>query len=143
MAVFALYFEQARRNLYLKMCWVIFAVAADDRCTSFYEDGSRRLANGNFVWGSYNAIFLLMFASLALFAGATAQARIINSIAEYWALCSVYRVSRNDIDCIPTIWDCTSFPGLRTIIGLSCRVSDSVLVLYRDQANTNKRASAE
>ena len=62
MAVFALYFERARRHLYLKMCWVIFAVAAA-QMYFFYEDG-QRLANGNFVWGSYNAIFLLMFASL-------------------------------------------------------------------------------
>ena len=62
LAVFAMYFEQARQNLYLKMCWVIFAVAATQMYFLF-EDG-RRLANGNFVWGSYNAIFVLMFASL-------------------------------------------------------------------------------
>ena len=61
-AVFALYFEQARQHLYLNMCWVIFAVAAAT-AYSLYEDGPR-ISNGNFIWGGYNAIFLLMFASL-------------------------------------------------------------------------------
>ena len=62
LAVIALYFEQARRHLYLKMCWVVFTVAAATMYL-LYEDGPR-LTDGNFVWGSYNAIFLLMFASL-------------------------------------------------------------------------------
>ena len=62
LAVFALYFERARRNLYLIMCWVIFAVGVVP-VYILYEDGIR-ISHGNFVWGSYNAIFLLMFASL-------------------------------------------------------------------------------
>ena len=62
LAVFALYFEQARRNLYLVMCWVIFAVGVLP-VYFLYEDGPR-IKHGNFIWGSYNAIFLLMFASL-------------------------------------------------------------------------------
>lgn len=62
LAVFALYFNQARRHLYLKLCWVIFAVAAA-MAYSLYESGPR-ISHGNFIWGSYNAIFLLMFASL-------------------------------------------------------------------------------
>lgn len=62
LAVFALYFERARRNLYLIMCWVIFAVGVLP-VYFLYEDGSR-ITHGNFIWGSYNAVFLLMFASL-------------------------------------------------------------------------------
>ena len=62
LAVFALYFERARRNLYLIMCWVIFAVGILP-VYILYEDGIR-ISHGNFIWGSYNAIFLLMFASL-------------------------------------------------------------------------------
>jgi hypothetical protein len=62
LAVFALYFTQARRDLYLNLCWVIFAVGAAS-VYFLYED-SARIAHGNFIWGSYNAIFLLMFASL-------------------------------------------------------------------------------
>ena len=62
LAVFALYFKRARRNLYLIMCWVIFAVGVLP-VYILYEDGIR-ISHGNFIWGSYNAIFLLMFASL-------------------------------------------------------------------------------
>ena len=62
LAVYALYFKQARRHLYLNMCWVIFTVAAA-MAYSLYEAGPR-IGHGNFIWGSYNAIFLLMFASL-------------------------------------------------------------------------------
>ena len=62
LVVFGLYFERARQNLYLVMCWVIFAVAVLPVYV-LYEDGPR-IAHGNFIWGSYNAIFLLMFASL-------------------------------------------------------------------------------
>ena len=62
LAVFALYFKRARRNLYLIMCWVIFAVGVLP-VYILYEDGPR-ISHGNFIWGSYNAIFLLMFASL-------------------------------------------------------------------------------
>lgn len=62
LAVFALYFARARRNLYLIMCWVIFAVSVLP-VYFLYEDGTRA-GHGNLIWGSYNAIFLLMFASL-------------------------------------------------------------------------------
>ncbi len=62
LAVFALYFERALRNLYLIMCWVIFAVSVLP-VYFLYEDGPR-ISHGNLVWGSYNAVFLLMFASM-------------------------------------------------------------------------------
>lgn len=62
MAVFALYFKQARRHLYLIMCWVIFAVSAAISY-SLYEEGPR-ITHGNFVWTGYAGSFLLMFASL-------------------------------------------------------------------------------
>ena len=77
LAVYALYFEQARRHLYLNLCWVIFAVAA---ATAYllYESGER-LGHGNFVWGSYNAIFLLMFASLLFVVEQYARERQLES----------------------------------------------------------------
>lgn len=62
LAVLALYFERARRHQYLTMCWIIFLASALAAYT-LYEEGLR-FQDGNFLWGSYNAIFLLMFASL-------------------------------------------------------------------------------
>ena len=62
LAVFALYFERARRNLYLIMCWIIF-VSSVVPFYILYEEGPR-ISYGHFVWGSYHAVFLLMFASL-------------------------------------------------------------------------------
>ena len=62
LVVLALYFERARRHLYLNLCWVIFAVSAVMVFT-LYEEGLR-FQDGNFLWSSYSAIFLLMFASL-------------------------------------------------------------------------------
>ena len=77
LALYALYFEQARRHLYLNLCWVVFAVAAATAYL-FYESGER-LAHGNFVWGSYNAIFLLMFASLLFMVEQHARERQLGS----------------------------------------------------------------
>ena len=62
LTVLALYFERARQHLYLNLCWIIFAVSAA-MAYLLYEDGPR-VTHGNFVWSSYSAIFLLMFASL-------------------------------------------------------------------------------
>ncbi|MCY3831582.1 MAG: hypothetical protein OXG85_01120 [Chloroflexi bacterium] len=58
----ALYFEQARRHLYLNMCWIVFAVSAAIAYL-LYEDG-RRFTHGNLIWSSYSAAFLLMLASM-------------------------------------------------------------------------------
>ncbi len=77
LAVYALYFEQARRHLYLNLCWVAFAVAAA-AAYLLYESGDR-LAHGNVVWGSYNAIFLLMFASLLFVVEQHARERQLGS----------------------------------------------------------------
>ena len=62
LAALALYFEQARRHLYLNMCWIVFAASA---VTTYllYEDG-RRFSHGNLIWSGYSAAFLLMFASM-------------------------------------------------------------------------------
>ena len=62
LAVLALYFKRARRHPYLTMSWIIFLASALAAYT-LYEEGLR-FQDGNFLWGSYNAIFLLMFASL-------------------------------------------------------------------------------
>ena len=62
--VYLRYRENARRHLYLNMSWVLFAVAAGITYV-LYETGPR-IEHGNFIWNSYSAIFLLMFAS-ALF----------------------------------------------------------------------------
>ncbi|MDE2747772.1 MAG: hypothetical protein OXI34_02295 [Chloroflexota bacterium] len=62
LVVFWLYFEQARRHLYLTMSWVICAVALAVAYL-LYEEGPR-FAHGNMIWSSYSAVFLLMFASL-------------------------------------------------------------------------------
>jgi len=62
LVVLALYFERARRHFYLNLCWIIFVVSAVTVYT-LYEEGFR-FQDGNFLWSSYSAIFLLMFASL-------------------------------------------------------------------------------
>ena len=53
--------EQARRHVFLNLSWAIFAAAAATTYM-FYESGPR-IKHGNFLWTSYSAIFLLMFAS--------------------------------------------------------------------------------
>ena len=62
LSVCVLYFKESRKCLYLKMSWVIFGVGAAITYL-FYEEGTR-LEHGNFLWNSYSAVFVLMFASM-------------------------------------------------------------------------------
>lgn len=62
LAVFALYFEQARRCRYLNLSWLICGISLAVAYL-LYEEGPR-FAHGNSLWSSYSAVFLLMFASL-------------------------------------------------------------------------------
>lgn len=57
-----LYAKQARRHLFLAFAWTAF-ICAILVTYSLYESGSRKW-HGNFLWTSYNAVFLLMFASI-------------------------------------------------------------------------------
>lgn len=57
-----LYAKQARRHLFLTFAWTVF-ICAILVTYSLYESGPRKW-HGNFLWTSYNAIFLLMFASI-------------------------------------------------------------------------------
>ena len=61
LGILLLYPAEALRNLYLKMSWTIFA-AATAFTYLFYEVGPT-FTHGNFLWISYSAVFLLMFAS--------------------------------------------------------------------------------
>ncbi len=56
-----LYAKQARRSLFLNFAWTVFFCAIMVTY-SLYESGPR-MKHGNFSWTSYNAVFLLMFAS--------------------------------------------------------------------------------
>ena len=67
LAVYALYWADARRDTYLNLSWVVFITAAL-WTYSFYEEG-RRLWHGNFLWTGYIALFVLMFASLRFLLG--------------------------------------------------------------------------
>ncbi len=62
LTVYLLYFAEARKHLYLNLSWTVFAVSA---LTTYclYEAGDR-IHHGNFLWNSYAAVFVLMFASL-------------------------------------------------------------------------------
>ena len=56
-----LYAKQACQNLFFGFAWTIFACAILVTY-SLYETGPRMM-HGNFLWTSYSAVFLLMFAS--------------------------------------------------------------------------------
>ena len=57
-----LYARQARQNLFLSFAWTVFACALPVTYL-LYESGPR-VWHGNFLWTSYSAVFLLMFASM-------------------------------------------------------------------------------
>ena len=60
--VYLLYFAEARKSLYLNFSWTVFGIALL-LVYCLYQDGIGFKA-GDFVWSSYSAIFVLMFASL-------------------------------------------------------------------------------
>ena len=62
LAVYLLFFTEAKKHLYLNMSWAVFAVSALVTY-SVYESGPR-IHHGNFLWNSYIAVFVLMFASI-------------------------------------------------------------------------------
>ncbi len=62
-AVYLLYRVEARRHLFLNLSWVIFVVGALISLTIY--EGGPRLTAGNFLWTSYIAVFVLMFATLS------------------------------------------------------------------------------
>ena len=61
LGVIVLYPGQASRNLLLSFAWSVF-ICAIAMTYLLYESGPR-FTHGNFIWPSYNAVFLLMFAS--------------------------------------------------------------------------------
>lgn len=60
--VYFLYFAEARKHLFLNLSWVVFGVAV--MILMFVSEVGPRAGAGNFIWTSYGAIFVLMFASL-------------------------------------------------------------------------------
>lgn len=62
LTVYLLFFAEARKHIYLNLCWTVFAVSVlATYC--LYESGPR-MNHGNFLWNSYIAVFVLMFASV-------------------------------------------------------------------------------
>ncbi len=61
-AVYLLFFREARKHLYLNLSWTVFAVSAFVTYC-LYETGLR-IGHGNFLWNSYITVFVLMFASV-------------------------------------------------------------------------------
>lgn len=57
-----LYAKQARRHTFLGFAWTVF-ICAILATYMVYESGPR-IQDGNFLWTGYNAVFLLMFASI-------------------------------------------------------------------------------
>jgi hypothetical protein len=64
-ALTVLYFNKARRDTYLTLCWLLFLLGLAISY-SLYEDGPR-MEHGNFLWTSYITLFVLMFAALRFF----------------------------------------------------------------------------
>ena len=56
-----LYARQAGRHLFLSFAWTVFACAI--LVTYLLYESGPRVWHGNFLWTSYSAVFLLMFAS--------------------------------------------------------------------------------
>lgn len=61
-AVFLLYRREATKHLYLNMSWIVFAVGA--MYTYLLAQDGPGFKSGNFLWSSYSAVFVLMYASL-------------------------------------------------------------------------------
>lgn len=59
---YALHFREARRDDYLSLSWLVFAVSLI-WAYLFYEQG-QRVGDGNFVWSAYAALFVLMFSTV-------------------------------------------------------------------------------
>jgi hypothetical protein len=64
------YRKEAQQDSYLSLSWIMFGIGAS-MAYLLYEDGPR-VADGNFVWSGYSAVFVLMFASLLFFCRAYA-----------------------------------------------------------------------
>ena len=57
-----LYVKQARRHLLLTFAWTVFICSI--LVSYFLYESGPRMRHGNFLWTSYNAVFLLMFVSI-------------------------------------------------------------------------------
>ena len=64
-AVYLGYFKEARQDLYLNLSWLTCGVAGA-MAYLLHEEGPR-FSHGNLLWGSYGAVFVLMFASMLFF----------------------------------------------------------------------------
>ncbi len=62
LAVYLLFFAEARKHLYLNLSWTVFVVSA--LATYFLYESGYRINHGNFLWNSYITVFVLMFASV-------------------------------------------------------------------------------
>jgi len=62
LAVLALHGRQAWADPYLRLSWVSFAFGAG---FAYFVHEGQRMTDGNFVWGGYVTLFLLVCASLA------------------------------------------------------------------------------
>jgi hypothetical protein len=62
LSVYGLHFERARRDNYLNLSWLVFFFGLLFMYT-LYEIGPRQ-PDGNFIWGAYAALFVLMYASV-------------------------------------------------------------------------------
>ena len=65
LSVLLYYGVEARKDLYLKISWIVFGVSAF--MSYFLHEEGARWWHGNFVWSSHTAILVLMFASLLFF----------------------------------------------------------------------------
>lgn len=61
-AIYVLYYQKAIQNTALNLCWLTFGMGLV-YFLFFYETGDR-LLHGNFAWGSYISLFVLMVASV-------------------------------------------------------------------------------
>src|SRR5262249_12645286 len=61
LSVFSLYFREARRETYLVLSWVVFAVSL---CFNYLlAEAGERFYHANFTWGAQAALLILFIAS--------------------------------------------------------------------------------
>lgn len=76
LAVYGLYFQNARRDVYLNLSWVTLLIGLG--YTYFVHETGYRVGDGNFIWTSYSASFVLMFASVIFMVGQYRAYRLAN-----------------------------------------------------------------
>ena len=113
LAVFALYFKRARRNLYLIMCWVIFAVAASCKCLYFVTKMGHVLSSRQFYLGQLQRNLSPDVCLIAVCGASSMRENVTERVPSDFNACSAYYTSAVSWRLpLLIVWVALAVPGI-------------------------------